>query len=236
MTSASPTPPLAKRIPHVHEAHGDRRPDDYHWLRDRDDPDVTAYLEAENAYADAVMEPLRPLQEKLYAEIVSRIQETDLSVPVPHGPFLYYSRSVEGLQYAIHCRRTPEEGSPEQILIDENVLAEGQEYCALGAFEVSPDHRLLAWSLDTEGDEDHVLRIRDMETGADHPEAIPGTSYGVAWASDNRTVFYTTLDESRRPWRVWRHRLGTDPSADVIVHQEDDDRFFCSGSDNACAG
>jgi oligopeptidase B len=228
MSRASPTPPLAKRIPHVHEAHGDRRPDEYHWLRDRDDPDVEAYLEAENAYADAVMGPLRPLQEKLYAEIVSRIQETDLSVPVPHGPFLYYSRSVEGLQYPIHCRRTPEDGSPEQILIDENVLAEGQEYCALGAFEVSPDHCLLAWSLDTEGDEDHVLRIRDMETGEDHPEAIPGTSYGAAWASDNRTVFYTTLDESRRPWRVWRHRLGTDPSADVIVHQEDDDRFFCS--------
>ncbi|MDQ1517547.1 MAG: oligopeptidase, partial [Actinomycetota bacterium] len=228
MTSASPTPPLAKRMPYVHEAHGDRRPDDYQWLRDRDDPDVTAYLEAENAYADAVMEPLRPLQEKLYAEIVSRIQETDLSVPVPHGPFLYYSRSVEGLQYPIHCRRTPEDGSPEHVLIDENVLAEGQEYCALGAFEVSPDHRLLAWSLDTEGDEDHVLRIRDMETGEDHPEAIPGTSYGVAWASDNRTVFYTTLDESRRPWRVWRHGLGTDPADDVIVHQEDDDRFFCS--------
>jgi oligopeptidase B len=228
MTSASPTPPLAKRVPFVHEAHGDPRPDDYQWLRDRDDPDVTAYLEAENAYADALMEPLRPLQEKLYAEIVSRIQETDLSVPVPHGPFLYYSRSVEGLQYPIHCRRTPDEGSPEQVLIDENVLAEGQEYCALGAFEVSPDHRLLAWSLDTEGDEDHVLRIRDMETGEDHPEAIPGTSYGVAWASDNRTVFYTTLDESRRPWRVWRHHLGTDRADDVIVHQEDDDRFFCS--------
>ena len=92
---------------------------------------------------------------------------------------------------------------------------------------MSPDHRLLAWSLDTEGDEDHVLRIRDIDTGEDHPEAIPDTSYGVAWASDNRTVFYTTLDESRRPWRVWRHRLGTDPAEDVIVHQEDDDRFFC---------
>jgi oligopeptidase B len=228
MTSASPTPPQAKRVPYVHEAHGDRRTDDYHWLRERDDPDVTAYLEAENAYADAVMEPLRPLQEKLYAEIVSRIQETDLSVPVPHGPFLYYSRSVEGLQYPIHCRRRPEEGSPEQVLVDENVLAEGQEYCSLGVFEVSPDHRLLAWSLDTEGDEDHVLRIRDLDTGEDFPEAIPGTSYGAAWASDNRTVFYTTLDESRRPWRVWRHRLGTDPADDVIVHQEDDDRFFCS--------
>src|SRR5205823_14008328 len=134
MTSSTPAPPLAKRVPHVHEAHGDKRPDDYHWLRDRDDPDVPAYLQAENAYADAVMEPLRPLQEKLYAEIVSRIQETDLSVPVPHGPFLYYSRSVEGLQYAIHSRRTPEDGSPEQILIDENVLAEGHDYCALGAF------------------------------------------------------------------------------------------------------
>jgi oligopeptidase B len=220
-------PPIAKRVPHVHEAHGDRRADDYHWLRDRNDPDVEAYLEAENAYADAVMEPLRPLQEKLYAEIVSRIQETDLSVPVPHGPFLYYSRSVEGLQYAIHCRRTPEESSAEQILIDENQLAEGEEYCALGAFEVSPDHRLLAWSLDLEGDEDHVLRIRDMETGEDYPEAIPGTYYGVAWASDNRTLFYSTLDEARRPWRIWRHTLGTDPATDVLVHQEDDDRFFC---------
>ena len=233
MTHASPPAPVAKRVPHVHQAHGDERPDDYHWLRDRDDPDVTAYLEAENAYADAVMEPRRPLQEKLYAEIVSRIQETDLSVPVPHGPFLYYSRSVEGLQYAIHCRKAAGaggtgDGSPEQVLIDENVLAEGHEYCALGALEVSPDHRLLAWSLDTEGDEEHVLRIRDLETGRDHPEAIPNTSYGVAWAGDNRTFFYTTLDESRRPWQVWRHRLGTDPGDDVLVHQEDDDRFFCS--------
>ncbi|HVW32354.1 MAG TPA: S9 family peptidase [Acidimicrobiia bacterium] len=225
---SGPRAPVAKRVPYVHEAHGDRREDDYHWLRDRDDPDVEAYLEAENAYADAVMERLRPLEEKLYTEMVSRILETDLSVPVQHGPFLYYSRSVEGLQYPIHCRRLPAEGSAEQVLIDENELAEGHDYCALGALEVSPDHRLLAWSLDTEGDEDHVLRIRDLDTGADHPEAIPGTSYGVAWASDNHTVFYTTLDESRRPWRVWRHRLGTDPSADVIVHQEDDDRFFCS--------
>lgn len=221
-------PPIAKRVPHVHKAHGDERPDDYHWLRDREDPDVTAYLEAENAYADAVMEPLRPLQEKLYAEILSRIQETDLSVPVPHGPFLYYSRSVEGLQYPIHCRRTRDEGSPEQVLIDENLLAEGEDYCSLGALEVSPDHRLLAWSLDLEGDEEHVLRIRDLETGEDYPEAIPGTYYGVAWANDNRTVFYTTLDEAQRPWQVWRHRLGTDPATDVMVHQEDDDRFFCS--------
>jgi oligopeptidase B len=221
-------PPIAKRVPHVHRAHGDERPDDYHWLRDREDPDVTAYLEAENAYADAVMAPLRPLQERLYAEILSRIQETDLSVPVPHGPFLYYSRSVEGLQYPIHCRRTPEDGSAEQVLIDENLLAEGEDYCSLGAFEVSPDHRLLAWSLDLEGDEEHVLRIRDLETGDDYPEAIPGTYYGVAWASDNRTVFYTTLDDAQRPWQVWRHRLGTDPGADVMVHQEDDDRFFCS--------
>ena len=221
-------PPIAKRVPHVHKAHGDERPDHYHWLRDREDPDVTAYLEAENAFTDAVMEPLRPLQEKLYAEIVSRIQETDLSVPVPHGPFLYYSRSVEGLQYPIHCRRTPEEGSAEQVLIDENVLAEGEDYCSLGAFEISPDHRLLAWSLDTEGDEEHVLRIRNLETGEDFPEAIPGTYYGVAWASDNRTVLYTTLDEAQRPWQVWRHRVGTDPTADVMVHQEDDDRFFCS--------
>jgi oligopeptidase B len=224
-----PPPPVARRVPHVHEHHGDRRTDDYHWLTDRDDPEVTGYLEAENAYAEAVMAPTADLQERLYAEIVARIQETDLSVPVRHGPFRYYSRSVEGLQYPIFCRH-PEGDAAEQVLLDQNVVAEGHEYCAIGGAETSPDHRLLAWSLDTEGDEEYVLRGRDLTTGEDHAEEIPRTSYGLAWANDNRTVFYTVLDDAQRPWQVWRHVLGTDPATDVLVHQEDDDRFFATVS------
>jgi oligopeptidase B len=161
---------------------------------------------------------------------------------VRHGPFLYYARSVEGLQYPIYCRRpAPGAGVPpevtataageeteEQVLVDENVLAEGHDYCALGVLEVSPDHNLMAWSLDTEGDEEYVLAVRDLRTGQDFPERIPNTSYGLAWASDNATFFYTTLDPAKRPWQIWRHRLGTDPGKNVLVHQEDDERFFCS--------
>jgi oligopeptidase B len=250
MLDQTPTPPRAKRVPHVHEAHGDRREDDYHWLRDREDPDVTAYLEAENAYTEAVMAPTNALQDRLYSEIVARIQETDMSVAVLHGPYRYYSRSVEGLQYGVYCRRpedTPagepenhgERGVPEeaeQILLDHNAEAEGQEYCEIGLFEVSPDHRLLAWSIDTAGDEEYLLHVRDLTTGADLPDTIPNTYYGGAWASDNATLFYSTLDDAHRPWRIWRHRLGTDPAADVLVHQEDDDRFFASVSRTRSGG
>ncbi|MGH9004198.1 MAG: oligopeptidase B, partial [Acidimicrobiia bacterium] len=239
MLDQTPTPPRAKRVPHVHEAHGDRRNDDYHWMRNREDPDVTAYLEAENAYTEAVMAPTKALQERVYTEIVGRIQETDLSVAVPHGPFRYYSRSVEGLQYHVYCRRpdTATEGEPgaggvpedgEEVLLDHNAEAEGHEYCEIGLFEVTPDHRLLAWSIDTAGDEEYLLHVRDLETGADLPDAIPGTYYGAAWASDNVTLFYSTIDDAHRPWRIWRHRLGTDPAQDVLVHQEDDERFFAS--------
>jgi oligopeptidase B len=230
MLDLTPTPPQAKRVAHVHEAHGDRRSDDYHWMRNRDDPDVTAYLEAENAYTEAVMAPTKELQERLYAEIVGRIQETDLSVAVPHGPFRYYSRSVEGLQYHVYCRRPGEapEGEAEKVLLDHNAVAEGHEYCEIGLFEVSPDHRLLAWSLDTAGDEEYLLHVRDLDTGADLDDEIPNTYYGAAWASDNATVFYSTLDDAHRPWRIWRHRLGTDPAKDVLVHQEEDDHFFAS--------
>jgi oligopeptidase B len=238
MLDQTPTPPLPKRVPHIHEAHGDRREDDYHWLRNREDPDVTAYLEAENAYTEAVMAPTKALQERLYAEIVGRIQETDLSVAVPHGPYRYYSRSVEGLQYHVYCRRPDgvPEGEGEEVLLDHNAVAEGHEYCEIGLFEVSPDHRLLAWSFDTAGDEEYLLRVRDLATGADLPDAIPNTYYGGAWASDNATLFYSTLDEAHRPWRIWRHRLGTDPAEDVLVHQEDDDHFFASVSRTRSCG
>ena len=231
-----PEQPCAPRRPTVLVAHGDERVDDWYWLRDREDPAVLAYLEAENAFTEAVMAPTAVLQETLFAEIKGRIQQTDLTAPMAKGPWWYYSRTVEGGQYRIYCRRPrlgPSEtaveamarGDGEQVLIDENELAEGHDYFALGAFGVSPDHRLLAYSTDVAGDEVYTLRVRELETGVDLPDAVPNTYYGIAWANDNATLFYTTLDEAKRPWRVHRHRLGTDPGDDVLVHQEDDRAF-----------
>jgi oligopeptidase B len=227
MDPAAPAPPVPRQVPFVHVAHGDERIDEYHWLRERSDPEVIAHLEAENAYTEAVMAPTKALQDTLYEEIVSRIQETDMSVPVRRGPWVYWYRTVEGLQYPLYCRRRVE-GGEETVLLDENAEAAGHDYFALGALEVSPDQNLLAYSVDTEGDETHRLRIRHLDTGQDLAEEIPGTGWGAAWASDNATLFYTTLDDAKRPYRVWRHRVGTDPATDVLVHQEDDERFYCS--------
>lgn len=225
MTDAAPTPPAAKRVPVERAHHGDTVVDEYAWLRDRDDPDAVAYLEAENAYTDAVTAPTAPLRERIFEEIKARTQETDLSVPVRKGPYWYYARTEEGLQYPIRCRRLGEEG-PEEVLVDENALAEGHDYLSLGVLEISPDHRLLAFSTDTEGDEVHVLRLKDLTTGEVLADEIPGTSYGLAWAADSGSFFYTTLDETMRPWRVHHHVLGTDAGDDRLVHQEDDGRFF----------
>jgi oligopeptidase B len=220
--------PRAVRRPHVHLAHGDERVDDWYWLRDRDDPEVVAYLDAENAYTDAVMAPVAALQDALFAEIKGRIQETDTSAPVRRGEWAYYSRTVEGLDYPAHCRRR--DGGDEQVLLDVNAEAAraGTPFYGVGTFELSPTQRLLAWSDDTTGDEAFTLRFRDLATGDDLPDAIPNTSYGVAWYSDDAAVLYTTLDEARRPWQVWRHRLGTPAADDELVWQEDDDRFWAS--------
>jgi oligopeptidase B len=219
-------PPAAPRRPTVLEAHGDRRVDDWYWLRDKDDPEVLGHLEAENAYTAAVTERTAPLRDALYDEIKARILETDLSVPTPWGGHWYYSRTVEGLQYGIHCRRTGAEDGPEQVLLDENALAGDADFFALGAFSVTPDHRLLAYSTDYDGDEVFTLRFRDLDTGEDLADEIPGVSYGATWANDGATVFYTVLNEAKRPWRLYRHHLGTPASADVLVHQEDDESFY----------
>ena len=220
-------PPVAERRPVTLEAHGDVRIDDWFWLRDKDDPAVIAHLEAENAYTEAVMAGTRALQEALYDEMVARIEETDLSVPVRKGPWLYYGRTVEGSSYGIHCRRAadgPEDA--EEVLLDENVLAEGHDYFSLGNFSVSPDHRWLVYSTDTTGGERYTMRFRDLATGAESAESIDDTSYGVAWANDNATVFYVRVDEAMRPFQLWRHRVGTDPSTDVLVIEEPDDHFY----------
>jgi len=210
--------------------------DDWYWLRERDNPEVRRYLEEENRWAEVAMAPTATLREALFEEIRGRIQETDVGPPVGHGPWWYYARTVEGLQYPIHCRRrraAPEEPaaaalanpSPEEVVLDENALAEGHDYFRLGALDLSPDHTVAAFSTDFEGDEVYTMRFRGLATGADLPDSIPGTYYGTAWSADGTTLFYTTLDAAMRPWRVYRHRLGSPADADVLVYQEDDDHF-----------
>ena len=215
--------PRAKRVPKEITVLGDTRVDNYFWLRDRSDPDVVAYLEAENSYTEEVMAPTKPLQEKLYQEILGRIQETDLSVPVQRDDYFYYTRTEEGKAYALYCRKRGSLDAPEELLLDANALAEGQKYFRLGNFAVSPDHRLLAYSTDLEGDESHTIFIQDLASGELLPDRIANTYYTLEWANDNRTFFYTTLDETRRPYRVFRHELGG--RSDELVYQEDDGRF-----------
>ena len=219
-------------MPSVRHIHDDDVVDEYAWLLDRDDPDTIAYLEAENAYTEAATEGLSDLRERLFHEIKARVQETDLTVPSRKGPWLYYGRTIEGQQYGLFCRRpvgTDEnDETTEQVLIDSNELAGDSPYFALGAANVSPDHRLLAYSTDYDGDETYTMRFKDLGTDELLDDEIPGTYYGTAWSLDASTFFYVTLNDAKRPHRLWRHRLGTPASDDVLLHEETDERFFCS--------
>ncbi|HTS47617.1 MAG TPA: S9 family peptidase [Bryobacteraceae bacterium] len=219
----SASPPIAKTVPKEIALHGDRRVDNYAWLRERDNPEVTQYLEAENQYTEQVMAPLKPLQETLYKEILGRIQETDLSVPVKRDDYFYFTRTEEGKAYAIYCRKHGSLEAPEEILLDGNALAAGQKYFRIGNFSVSPDHRLLAYSTDIDGDEAHTIFVKDLATGELLPDRIANTYYSLEWANDNRTFFYTVIDPARRPYRVMRHQLGA--ASDDLVYEEQDARF-----------
>jgi oligopeptidase B len=210
-------------VPKEIALHGDTRIDNYFWLRDRSDPDVIPYLEAENRFTEEVMAPAKSLQETLYHEILGRIQETDVSAPVKRDDYFYYTRTEEGQAYSIQCRKHGSLVAPEEILLDANVLAEGQKYFRLGNFAVSPDHRLLAYSTDLEGDESYTIQVKNLATGELLPDRIANTYYTLEWANDNRTFFYTVLDQTKRPYRAVRHELGS-PS-DTSVYQEDDGRF-----------
>ena len=216
-------PPRAKTTPHRLETHGDVRIDNYFWLRDRSDPEVIEYLKAENEYTESVMKPTEELQRKLYGEILGRIKETDLSVPVRRDEYLYYTRTEQGKQYAIYCRKRGSLEADEEILLDGNLLAEGHGYARVGVFSVSPDHQLLAYSLDVIGDEDYKVQVKNLATGELLADEIPNTYYTLEWAADNRTFFYTTLDAARRPYKVFRHRLGV--HQDELVYHETDARF-----------
>ena len=224
----APDAPVAAERPTVLEAHGDRRVDPYYWLRERDNPEVLAYLEAENAYTDAVMAPAAELVEELYREIVGRVQETDTSAPTLDRSWWSYTRTVEGLDYEIYCRRHRSMQAPEQVMLDANHLAEGHDYFDLGYVERSPDENLLAYAADFDGSEQHELRFRDLSTSKDLDDAVRGVYYGCAWSADSRTLFYVRTDAARRPFQIWRHRLGTPTDRDVLVLQEDDERFELS--------
>ncbi len=221
----APGPPIAERRPRVLEAHGDSRVDPYYWLREKDNPEVIAYLEAENAYADLLMSPTEPLQERLFREILGRVQETDTSPPTLYKGWWTYTRTVEGLDYEIYCRRRGSIDAPEEIVLDGNELAKGHDYFDLGYVERSPDENLVAYAADFDGSEMHELRFRDLTTGRDLDDVIRGVYYGAAWSADSRTFFYVRADAAMRPFQVWRHELGTSGVQDVLVLQEDDEHF-----------
>ena len=216
-------PPVAPTRPHFVTLHGDTRADDYFWLREKGEPEVTAYLEAESAYAEEHMAPTVELQKTLYDEILGRIQETDQSAPYRKGAFEYYHRTEEGKQYRSYCRREPGKASSEQVLLDMNALAEGRPFLGLGVYEVSPDGRYLAFSLDETGFRDYTLQIKDLQSGELLSERMEKVK-SAAWASDSQTLFYTVDDDSKRPHQLLRHRLSA-TAEDAIIYQEDDERF-----------
>ena len=217
-----PTPPVAKKIPKIDVVHGDRLQDDYAWLRQKDAPEVLAYLRAENAYADEVMKPTEPFQEALYAEMLGRIKEDDATVPYRRRDHYYYSRTEKGKQYPILCRRPGSLDAPEEITLDLNRLAEGHAFLSLGAYAVSDDGRRLVYTVDVTGSREYTLYVKDLHTGALEPDRVERVA-SVAWSATPATFFYVTEDHAKRPYRLWRHRLGA--AADDLLYEETDELF-----------
>ncbi len=219
-------PPVAEKKPHREERHGEVYEDPYHWMRERDAPEVTAYLEAENAYTEAMLAHTKALQKTLFEEMKARTKETDESVPVPIDGYFYYSRIEKGQQYHDYFRKQGSLDAEEQPILGVNALAEGHDFLQLGTFGLSPDHGLLAYSLDLSGDERYELVFKDLQSGELLPDRIPNISGSVAWSADGRTIFYCTLDEAHRPSKLYRHRLGDPVEKDVLVHEEADPAFY----------
>lgn len=240
-SAPGPRPPVAAKKPVERVHHGDVVVDDYEWLREKENPEVIAHLEAENAYTDASTTHLDELTETIFGEIKARTKETDLSVPVREGEWWYFSRTVEGKQYSIQARAPitgPDDWTPpsiedaeaelpgEQIVLDSNIEADGQDFYSIGSFDVSGDGTRLLWAVDTVGDERYTLRIRDLTSGENLPDVIPDTFGGAIFDASGRYVFYTTVDDAWRPDTVWRHEVGTDAGDDVTVFHEPDDHYW----------
>jgi len=225
-----PRPPTAAKRPKEITVHGDTRVDDYYWLRDKASPEVIRHLEAENNYTRQVMGHTERMQKRLYDEMVGRIQETDTSAPVTYGGYHYYTRTEEGKQYAIHCRRRGSMDAEEQVIVDLNGIVEEErlEYLTLGFIKVSPDHRLLAYSLDRDGNENFTIHFKDLETGEHLPDRIVGAAYSAEWGNDCVTLYYCTQDKAKRSDKLHRHVLGSPQSEDELLYREED-RLFSLG-------
>jgi oligopeptidase B len=224
--ASAPEPPRAARRPVELQMNGDVRVDDYFWLRDREDPEVLSYLEAENAYTDAVMSHTEDLQDELHAEIKGREKQDDSSVPYRLDGYYYYRRYEAGKQYPLHCRKADSLEAPEEIMIDVNELAAGHDYCAVRGLAVSPQRDILGYGVDYQGRRFYTLRFKNLTTGELYPDRIPDVTGNLAWANDNRTVFYSRQDlQTLRPYQIYRHVLGTDPAGDALVYEEPDETF-----------
>jgi oligopeptidase B len=219
-----PAPPVAKKVPKTTDINGHTLTDNYYWLREKKNPEVAAYLQAENAYTDAVMKPTQALQKKLYDEMLSHIKETDVEVPYQEGKYFYYTRTEAGKQYNIYCRKKGSLDAQEEILLDVNELAKGQKFMSVAAFDVSDDGNLLAYTTDNTGFRQYTLAVKDLRTGKllpDHAERVGS----VVWANDNKTIFYTVEDDTtKRQFQAYRHIVGTTGS-DQLSYQEKDERF-----------
>ncbi len=224
--TAMPQPPVAKRVPKSLQIHGDVRVDDYYWLRERENPEVIAYLEAENAYLDAKMAHAKIFQESLFNEIKGRIKQDDSSAPYKRKDYVYYSRFTEGKEYPVFCRKRGSLDAPEEIMLDVNLLAEGHPFCQVSGVSVSEDQKLALYGADLVGRRFFTLHVRDLASGKDLGDAIENVTGNVAWANDNKTVFYTKQDpETLRAYRVYRHTLGTPSNEDVLVYEETDETY-----------
>ena len=214
------TPPIAPIVPKVDTIHGNIVVDDYAWFRDRNNPAVIAHLNNENAYTESMTAGTRSLRDALYAELVGRIKETDLTVPTWDAPYWYYTRTEQGQAYPIFCRKLKTLVATEQVIFDQNAEAKGRKFFSLGGFDVSPDHKLLALLVDTTGYEDFTLRVKALRTGKFLPDRKEKLGFGLAWASDSRTLFYMSTDSAKRGDRVWRHIVGSSVRTDVDVYHE----------------
>ena len=224
VASGTPHPPAAHRIPKTDVQHGDRRVDPYFWLREKTNPAVLTHLQAENAYTDSIMKPTEGLQQRLYLEMLSHIRETDMRVPYREGGYYYYSRTEQGKQYAIHCRKKDSLAPPEEITLDLNELAKGEKFMQMAQYTVSDDGNLLAYSVDRTGFRQYTVEVKDLRTGQVLPDRIERTG-SIVWAADNRTIFYTVEDDAKRSYRLLRHTLGVPVAQDELIYEEKDERF-----------
>lgn len=223
----APKPPIAKIIPKNDTTHGDARTDNYFWLRDKKNPDVIKHLEAENAYTEAMMQDTKPLQEKLYVEMKSRVKESDVSVPFKDNGYFYYTKTIEGKQYGEICRRQGSMDAKEEVILDMNAMAEGKKFLRLGRWEVSPDNTLLAYCLDFDGSRRYTMFVKNLQTGELLKDQVPEIGGGIVWGNDNKTLFYNIYNEALRSYKILRHVLGYDIKSDSDVFYEKDEKFDC---------